>query len=283
MSPTVYTLTQFLQDYPNDDVCLDRILRDKRPAYCSRCGIVEPKLYRVRGRKCYVCQDCGHHFYPLVGTIFHRSTTPLTIWFYAIYLFSVSKNGVSSLELQRQLGVTRKTAWRIGKQIRMLMTQDSLLLVGIVEADEAYIGGRRSLRNRWRNKTAVLGAVERGGRVHARITDVASASRVTDFLASTVKAGAILQTDESPLYIRAEKLYTRKTVIHSRYEFVRGGDYTNTIEGFWGLLKPSLLGTHRSVSKRYLQLYVNEFVWRYNHRGQQMLPLLLEAASRRAR
>jgi transposase len=277
-----YTLAQFAAEYPNDDACLDALFKKRygNITCCPNCGVVGAEFYRVKNRKCYACVHCRYQLYPAAGTIFHKSSTPLTVWFSAMYLFSLSKNGVSAAEIQRFTGTTYKTAWRMARQIRIAMKQDTALLAGVCEADEAYVGGRRRSSNRFSNKTPLLGVVERSGNVRVMVSDVASARRVTDFLSATVKMGATLNTDESLLYIRASKVYKRVAVKHSRYEFVRGDAYTNTIEGFWGLLKPSLNGTHRWVSKKHLQFYVNEFVWKYNHRKQpQLYPLLVEAAA----
>lgn len=248
---------------------------------CPQCGIVQPQYYRVKKRKCYACMDCGHHIYPLTGTIFGKTHVPLRLWFYAIYLFSTSKHGYAAKELQRQLGVTYKTAWRMCKQIRLLMRQEALLLRGEVEADEAYIGGRRRSSNRFSNKVPLLGVVERRGKVLVVVTDHASASTAMPFLRASVQAGSILHTDESSIYSRAHREFDHHKVSHSAHEYVRDDDYTNTIEGVWGLLKPGLTGTHRSVSKKYLQSYVNERVWHYNHRKELTSPLLLAAALKR--
>lgn len=169
------TIKQFNDTFPNDDVCLQFIFEKRYGSLkaCPKCGVAEPSYYRVRGRKCYECQDCGHQIHPLANSIFHKSNTPLKSWFYAIYLFSASKNGVSAKELERHLGVTYKTAWRIAKQIRLLMEQDDEILTGDVETDETYIGGRRKLAQKFDNKSIVHGVVERNGR--AKITHVKSA------------------------------------------------------------------------------------------------------------
>src|SRR5271170_3889769 len=122
----IFSFQQFLKEYPNDNVCLDKIFNNYYGELeaCPGCGVVGSKFYRLKGRKAYSCEFCRYQIHPLAGTIFHKSDTPLTKWLYAIYLFSVSKNGVSALELQRHLNVTYKTAWRIGKKIRELMTQN---------------------------------------------------------------------------------------------------------------------------------------------------------------
>lgn len=274
-----YSLLQFLADYPDEATCLREVFVDRYSQLdvCPSCK-AETIFYRVTKRKCFACKYCGYQIYPLAHTIFHKSRTPLRLWFYAIYLFSTSRNGVAASELQRQLGVTYKTAWRMAKQIRYLMAQQSELLSGVVEADEAYIGGRRRSTTRGKDKIPVLGVVERKGRARVVVTDVASAVRVTDFLRNSVEPGSVLNTDESPLYKRSERFYKRESTKHSQYEFVRDQTYTNTIEGFWGQLKRSLSGTHHCVSKKYLQSYVNEFVFRYNYRSSGIYPELMRRA-----
>lgn len=285
-----YTIDTFHLDFPDDDTCLDYMFDlaySNLPA-CPRCGVIEPRYYRVRNRKCYACNDCGYQISPLANTIFHKSETPLTKWFYAIYLFSVGKNGVSAKEIERHLGVTYKTAWRMAKQIRLMMQQDGIApLSGIVEADETYIGGK-SLRRLDRgsifdNKSAVVGIVEKQkdiGKVKAFATKSANATNTLPFLRDNIVPGSILQTDESRIYSRVKRSFTHEFVNHSKLEYVRFGVHTNTIEGFWGQLKRSLDGTYHSVSPKYLQLYVNEFVYRYNHRDVPAFPALIQAAAR---
>lgn len=250
-------------------------------------AVVEPRYYRVRGRKCYACNDCGYQISPLANTIFHKSETPLTKWFYAIYLFSVGKNGVSAKEIERHLGVTYKTAWRMAKQIRLMMQQGGIApLSGVVEADETYIGGK-SLRRPDRgsifdNKSAIVGIVEKQkgiGKVKAFATKSANATNTLPFLRDNILPGSILQTDESRIYSRVKRNFTHEFVNHSKLEYVRSGVHTNTIEGFWGQLKRSLDGTYHCVSPKYLQLYVNEFVYRYNHRNVAAFPALIQAAA----
>ncbi len=156
-----YTLVDLQKDFPNDDACLDAIFKARygNLKFCPHCGM-KTKFYRLHKKKAYGCmqQHCGFTLSPTANMIFDHSPTPLTKWFYALYLFSVSKNGVSAMELQRHLGVTYKTAWRMRKQIRLLMQQSSNPLSGIVGIDETYIGGKHK---RLDNKTAVIGMVEK--------------------------------------------------------------------------------------------------------------------------
>jgi transposase-like protein len=282
-----YTVKQFSKDFPNDDVCLDTIFENRYGDVkdCPKCGVVNTKFYRVKGRKCYACMHCGYQLHPLAQTIFHKSETPLTSWFYAIYLFSVAKNGIAAKELERHLGVTYKTAHRMARQIRLLMRQDTDKLTGIVEADETYYGGTRKKwqqQSQWANKTPIIGAVERNGSVRAIAAhNGANATVALPFLRASLKAGTILHTDESRIYSRVKRDFTHEFVNHSKLEYVRAGVHTNTIEGFWGQLKRSIDGTYHSVSPKYLQSYVNEFVFRYNFRDVAVYPVLLEQASKR--
>lgn len=281
-----YTIDTLHQQFPDDNVCLDYMFQRQYgdlPA-CPKCGVVSPKFYRVRTRKCYECNDCGYQLSPLANTIFHKSDTPLKKWFYAIYLFGVGKNGVSAKEIERHLGVTYKTAWRMAKQIRLMMQQNGSPLSGIVEADETYIGGKAKLDRKFDNKTAIIGIVEKKkgiGQVKAFATKQADATVTLPFLRANIEAGSTLHTDDSRIYSRVKRDFTHAFVNHSKLEYVKSGVHTNTIEGFWGQLKRSLDGTYHCVSPKYLQFYVNEFVYRYNHRQVAAFPALLEAAVKR--
>lgn len=277
MPKATYTLAQFLAEHPDDDACLQKLF-NKRFGHltcCPNCGVIDAKFSRIKKRRCFACEECRYQIYPAAGTIYHRSTTSLWKWFLAVYYMSTTKNGMAARELHRHIGGSYKTAWRMKHQIRKVMKQDITQLSGIVEADEAYIGGRRRSSNRFSNKTPLLGVVERQGSARVLVTDHASASTAMPFLYKNVMKGSVLHTDESGIYNRASRIYDHHKVKHSDYEFVREDDYTNTIEGFWGLLKPSWKGTYRWVSKKYMQSYVDEFVWRYNHRDEDTLFHLL--------
>lgn len=281
-----YTVKQFRQDFPNDDVCLDTIFQNRygKVTTCPSCGVIDAKFHKLAGRKCYSCQECRYQLHPLAETIFHKSSTPLTDWFYAIYLFSVSKNGVSAKELERHLGVTYKTAHRMARQIRSLMDEDGQIggLGTIVETDETYVGGKKKgQHDGFHKKTPVLGAVERGGELRSVVVDRATTSRTKEFLTTAVSMDTIMHTDESNVYNWMKKDgIVRKSVNHSIHEYARGKVTTNTIEGFWSQMKRSIDGTYHCVSPKYLQLYVNEFVFRYNLRGQDaaVYPALLKRA-----
>lgn len=280
-----FTSVQFHALYPDDDTCL-QVLFERRYGETTLCPACKKTstFYRVRRRQSFACK-CGHQIFPLSGTIFRKTTTPLTLWFHAIYLFSVSKNGVAATELERQLGVTYKTAWRMCKQIRLLMEEESAIGGSgrILEADETYYGPKKYGRNGMYNKTPILGVVERGGAVRVVITDTASSRRAKTFLRSRMLPDSELHTDESSIYRWVHKEYTHETVNHSIKQYAKGPmDHritTNTIEGFWGILKRSISGTYYGVSQRHLAMYAYEFAFRYSHRHELVFPLLLERAA----
>jgi transposase len=281
-----YTIRDLRADFPDDDSCLEFIF-DKRYGdlkTCPKCGTVGVKFYRVGKRMAYKCKDCRQYIYPLVGTIFEKSTTPLTYWIHAIYLFSVSKNGVSALELQRQIGVSYKTAHRMEKMIRQLMKEHGKLgfLGTPIEMDEAYVGGRRKMTNKLDNKTPVLAALEVGGHVRTKVVDRANSNTALPFMEEYIDEGSLLHTDESKIYkhLRVKQVYRHESIRHIAGEYVKDGVTTNHVEGFFGQLKRSLDGTYHAVSPYYLHSYVSEFAYRYNHRKELIFPLLMEVAVR---
>lgn len=283
-----YTIKQFNEKFPNDDACLAYMFVQaygEMPA-CPKCGVTNPGYYRVKTRKCFECKDCGNQIHPLANTIFHKSSTSLRDWFYIIYLYSVAKNGVSAKEVERHLGVTYKTAWRVGKQVRKLMQQSGDPLSGIAEVDETYIGGKHRRKGMFDNKTAVIGIVEKkknSGQIKALATKQADSTVALPFLRSSITTGTVVHSDESRIYTRVRRQFDHEFVNHSKLEYVRAGVHTNTIEGFWGQLKRSIDGTYHCVSPKYLQSYANEFVYRYNHRQNPVFPVLIAAAARRVR
>lgn len=265
-----FTIKDFNRMYPDDTACLNEIFKNRygHLRTCPGCK-KETTFYKVKGRKCYACQYCGYQISPLADTIFHKSSTSLRNWFYCLYLFSVSKNGVSAKELERQLRVTYKCAWRIAKQIRLLFKQNKELLTDIVEIDETYIGGkRRGKRGRGsENKTSVVGLAQRKGIIKAKVTKNTKSSTIKAIIKDNVEIGIKLVTDEYRSYRSLDKLgFKHFTINHGEEKWVEGIAHVNTIEGFWSQLKRSISGTYHCVSPKYLQHYVDEFVYRYNHR-----------------
>jgi transposase len=277
-----YTIAQFNLDFPDDTACLEWLKNYLYPngISCPLCGQVT-KHHRVRGRTSYACDICGNHIYPMAGTIFEHSSTPLKSWFYAIYLMSATRCGISAKQIQRELGVTYKTAWRMFKQIRSLLQEDTPALTGEVEVDETYVGGKRhGKRGRGsENKAKVIGAVQRNGKVIARVIPDVKRHSLVPFVNSKVDRNATLYTDTFPSYDTITRIgYKHLRIEHAAKEYVRGSIHTNNIEGFWSLLKRGIGGVYHSVSEQYLQTYINEYSFRYNHRKDEkpMFQIVLE-------
>lgn len=266
-----YSIKQFKQDFPTDEACLNYIFKLRYPQAQG--------YYKVKKRKCYSHKTTKHQIHPLAGTIFHKSSTSLCDWFFAIYLFAGSKNGVSAKELQAHLGCTYKTAWRIGHQIRSLMEQGTNPLSGVVEADETYMGGHKRGAKGGKGKTPVVGVVQRKGSVRAKVVDQAHTGNIIGNIAENVEFGSRLVSDENQIYKKTTRLgLLHDSVNHSKKEFGRGDVYTNTIEGFWSQMKRSIDGTYHAVSEKHLQKYVDEFAYRYSHRSASQ-PLFLQMLS----
>lgn len=286
-----YTFAQFQQQYPDDESCLLAILHRKHGENptCPGCGVVSSKFHRIDGRRAFACQWCGHHLYPCVGTPFEKSSTKLTLWFHAMYLMTATRNGVSAKELERQLGVTYKCAWRIGHQLRELMSarakaENPPTMSGHVELDEAYVGGKRpGARGRGaKGKTIVFGMVQRDGEFRGRVVPDVKRATLEPIIVQNIDAGSIISTDEMPSYKRLNKAgFTHGRVNHHVGEYVRGIHHTNGVEGFWSHLKRGIRSTHASVSPKHLQKYVDEFGYRFNHRHdpEHMFSTLLSQIS----
>jgi transposase len=278
------TVQQFFQTFPDDDACLEHLMA-KRFGTISVCPKCEKatKFHRLSTMPAYSCQHCGHHIHPMVGTPFEKSRTSLQSWYYAMYLFSASRHGVSAKELQRQLGVTYKTAWRMGHEIRKYLNQidGTTPLDGDVEVDETYIGGKRAgKRGRGAGgKSIVVGMQDRDGDL--RSTIVPDVKRVTlhGEITANVTKGSTVHTDEWQAYRGIDKHgYTHKTVEHSANEFARDGSHVNHVEGFFGMIKRSIRSTHINVSRKHLSKYLGEFEYRWNLRKQpeQMFPAMMD-------
>lgn len=210
-------------------------------------------------------------------------------------VFSNAKSGISAAEMGRQLEVTYKCAWRILHAIRNALPQIEVKLQGDVETDAAYFGGRRSagknnerLSEAFEAKSIVMAAIKRGGEMRAKVTPSTGSLAVEDFLERYVeKSGTRLMTDGSKSYKRIEKDYDRHSVDHHKKEYVRGDIYVNNVESFWSHVKRSVTGTHKGVSKKHLQTYLNGFVFHYNNRHndrarfEALLGMMLHAAPKR--
>ena len=296
-SDSTYSLMEFMRDWPDDATCLDFLWRqnfaeDGYHAHCPKCDRTR-KFHRVKSRPSYSCDSCGKHLHPLAGTIFEKSSTPLHLWFYACYLMTSTRCGVSAKHLERELGVTYKTAWRMFNKIRVqLMADDGdERLSGDIEIDEASVDGkprkrlnrREAAQYRERSRATVLAAVERDGRVKATVVPSRRSPEIQRKVREWVDPASIIITDEWPIYSGLSRDFiAHSRVIHSAGEYVIGDTHTNTVEGFFGNLKTGIRGNYKKVSHKWLQGYLNEFCWRYNQRhnhGRAMFELLLLRAA----
>lgn len=297
-SESRYTLFEFEREFPDDAAAVDYLFRARWPE-----GPVCPtekrvtKHYRDKARPAYSCEFCGHRVYPMAGTIFQDSATSLRLWFYAMYLMASTRCGISAKQLERELGVTYKTAWRMFRQIRSLLSDDGGPLSGTVELDEAYIGGKAKWKSRGLpvglgrgavGKAPVLGMAERGrngrpGRIFAQFLPDTQARTVLPWVEERVLPASAVYTDEWQTYERlGKKGYRHSRVNHAEHVYVSGDVHTQTIDGFWSLLKRGISGVYHGVSTKHLQDYVDEYVFRYNNRGSDMFRAFLARAVERA-
>lgn len=286
-----YTIAKFNADFPDEDSCLEHIKNiiypDGIPCRSTKCGGQYRPHHKLANRKAYSCDYCGTHVYPLAGTIFEKSTTPLKSWFYAMYLMASTRCGISAKQLERELGVTYKTAWRMFTQIRKLMDEDNGPLSGEVEVDETWMGGKISNKahrkhegDQFSNKTPIVGAVSRKGNVTAKVIKNVKKSELVPLVAERILPESMVFTDELRSYATlGNHGYQHERVNHRAKVYVKGNVHTNTIEGFWSLLKNGIRGAHHAVGATQLQGYVNEYVFRYNHRNDET-PMFVTLKSR---
>lgn len=274
----------FLKRYPNDDAVLDQIFDRVHGdvKVCPDCE-KETKWHRVKGRKCYECQWCGYQLYPLAKTPLKNTKIPLVSWFYAIMLFSNSRHGVSGKELQRQLGVSYPTAWRMGHIIRGMMDESGeIVLSGPVEIDETLVGGRKKGGKRgWgADKPCVFGMVERGGKIKTQVVPNRKGKTLLPIITQHTTEDTTAYTDDFSGYRRLHReVEAHRIVRHSDRVYVDPDDHhnhTQTIDGHWSILKRSIRSTHTAVSRKHLQKYLNEFDFRRNHRTECLFDAILE-------
>jgi transposase-like protein len=280
-SQSKYSLMEFMREFPDDDACLQwlwrtRVSEDGKTAECPKCERPRP-FHKVKDRPAWDCDYCGYHLHPTAGTIFHKSSTSLHLWFYAMYLMTSTRCGISAKQLERELGVTYKTAHRMMKRIRThLMNDDGDgPLWGDVEVDETSVRGKwrgpkrpHSEAAKWRERQpSVIGMVERGGRVRLRVIPSRRGPALSRAVRANVNPYSLLITDDWQAYKQLGREFIgHKVINHSAGQYVDGFTHTNTIEGFFGNLKTGMRGAYKHVSAKYLQSYLDEYAWRYNHR-----------------
>jgi transposase-like protein len=275
MTDKAPTLREFQDQFPTEDSCLDHLFQVRYADMdCPKCDR-ELKYSRVKGRRAYQCQWCANQLYPTAGTPFDRTRTSLRDWFYVMFLFTTTRNGVAAKRVQREIGVTYKTAWRMCHEIRKYMgSLDGDAPIGgpdvIVEIDEAFIGGRRLGEGQGRRDhlSIVLGMVEKGGDAITRIIPNIKRQTIWNEIAENVLPGSIINTDELSSYRGINmRGFRHQTVCHQDGEYVsKYGATVNRVEGYWAMLKRGINGTHIHVSAKHLPKYLGEFEYRWNMR-----------------
>lgn len=284
-----YTVNDFNRDYPTDDACLQWLVAFFYPdgIHCSKCNRVTPH-HKIKSRKSYSCNYCGHHVHPTADTIFEKSSTSLRLWFYAIYLMSATRAGISAKQLERELGVTYKTAWRMFKQIRSMMMDDpEEKLTGTVEIDETYFQPdptkKRALLKRQGGRgvaysQTIMGMVERGGKAKVRHIPNTGVHTLKKQIDATVDQSATIYTDQLPGYRSLSKRGFDHASVNHQQEFARGQVHIQNIENLWSHAKRGIKGVYRKVGHQYLESYVNEYAFRYSHRNDEQ-PMFISILS----
>src|ERR1700678_1452815 len=292
-----YTIEDFNRQFPTDDACFEHLREQRFPdgmAYCGKCK-GQRQHHRVKGRPVYACDDCLTQISPMAGTIFEHSSTSLRLWYYAMYLMASTRCRISAKQIQRETGVTYKTAWRMFRQIRSLLSEPDMQLEGsTVEVDETYMGGVRKYgRGRPmrgdKKKTPVVAIVQRKGKVLATIAPDASEKTLSAIIRKHVAPQSMIYTDEWAGYQRIPYLrddegkpldYRHRHIAHSKGQYVYKDIHTNSVEGLWSLIKRGIGGVYHSVSPKYLQTYLDEYCFRYNRRdkGNLQFKSILERA-----
>lgn len=286
------TLRQFLDDFPTEDICLDHLMRQRFGIEheCESCGRMA-KFYRVTKRRSYACEWCGYQVFPTASTPFDRTRTPLRDWFYVMFLFTTTRNGVAAKRVERELGVTYKTAWRMCHQIRAYMasldSDDPLGGPGsVVEIDETLVGGSVSgMGSGYKgNKTCVVGMLEREGELVTRVVSSRTKDAMRDVIGRHVLPGTTINTDEFGGYKDLDQCgFNHRKVNHKAGEYATPcGRGVNAVEGFWAQLKRGINGTHIHVSGKHLWKYLGEFEYRWNmrHAPHLMLDRLMHSFAR---
>ncbi|HWY11637.1 MAG TPA: IS1595 family transposase [Bacteroidia bacterium] len=279
------SILDLLKAFPDEQTCIDHLTILRWNGNVVSPFDADSKVYTCKDNK-YRCKNTGKYFNVRTATLFDNTKIELQKWFLAIYIVTSHKKGISSLQLAKDINVTQKTAWFMLQRIRNCFGIENPhsgggnMLDNEVEIDESFVGGKNKNRHKnkkvansqgrsFKDKTPVLGMVERGGKLIVKAIKDTSADSLTPEIVASIKQSASVYTDEWLGYKDVKYIYDHNFVKHNAGEYVNGKISTNTIEGFWSLLKRGIFGIYHSTSKKHLQKYVDEFVFRYNTRDNE--------------
>lgn len=296
MNKDIKTLSDAIKHFADEQVCIDTIadMRWQNGPECPVCASGALRQHWLKNQRRWQCRDCGKQFSVKVNTIFEDSAIKLEKWLTAMWLLANCKNGVSSYEIHRSIGVTQKSAWFMLQRIRLAMKNQSIMKFGSsggpVEVDESFQGGspknwslsKRATRKRFSDpetklkdsKTAVVGLLDRENRqVRAKVIPSESREILQDVILDSVAPAGTVYTDGLKAYSNLKDLHFVHETVNQLDEYVRGDAHTNSIENFWALLKRGLKGTYVAVEPFHLERYVDEQVFRFNNRQTKRNPL----------
>jgi len=270
------SIIELLETFNTEQICIEHLEKLRWNGYVVSPFDTTSTVYKCKGNN-YRCRNTGKYFNVKTNTLFDNTKIKLQKWFLAIYLVTSHKKGISSLQLSKDLDVTQKTAWFMLQRIRNCFgCENENELNNEVEIDETFVGGKNKNRHAnkkvensqgrsVKDKTPILGMVERGGKINAMQVENTSAEQLTPEIVKYVKE-ATIYTDEWVGYRQIDKIYNHLFVKHNEKEYVNGRIHSNTIEGFWSILKRGIVGIYHFTSRKHIQKYVDEFVFRYNTR-----------------
>lgn len=277
-------LLEFIKTFDTEQKCIDyfTLLRWNDKIKCPHCN--NSKYYAFKDKKTYKCKKCTLKFNVKTKTIFEGSNIKLQKWFMAIYLCNSLKRGIASAQLSRDIGVTQKTAWFMLQRLRLIFENQETKNFDDstpIELDETYIGGKNKNRHynkkvknaqgrSYIDKTPVFGILQRNGKVVSMPVKDVKSNTLKPIITQFIKPGATIMTDEWSSYRGLNKVYNHKFVTHSKGQYVKNDCYTNTLEGYWAIIKRSIMGSYYNISKKHLNRYCKEFDFRYNTRNDSI-------------
>lgn len=273
-----YTIRDLQVDFPDEDACLAWLVEWIYPdgITCKTCLIVT-KHHKLKKRKVYCCDRCGQHVSPTSGTIFHKSSTPLSIWYHCFYMMSSNKAGTSAMQIMRETGVSYPTAHRMMHKIRSLMEASEKQLEGEAELDETFVhpnpykrssAGKKFSYDARRTGSVIFGMVQRNGEAKVWHVKSTGARVLLPIIEQNIKPGTLIHTDGFGVYrTLSRRGYQHRWTEHGKHEYYTPDSSTQNIENLWSHFKRGIKGVYRHVNDKYLQLYAQEYAWRYSHRN----------------